>query len=266
MILERMAHLAPHRPTIILAAVMILLSGCVREHEVKICAHRGFWQCEDVPNAQNSLASLRMAQEYNFWGSEFDVHLTADDVAVVHHDGVKDGLPIHTSTYAQLSEKPLKNGEVLPTLEMYLDQGKESDCVLVIELKPEDSREQGDRLVDLCFAALKERDLWNPERVMFISFDLEICKKVAALAPEFTNQYLEGDLTPAELHKMGINGIDYEDVVFQEHPEWIEEAQKLGMSTNAWTVNTEEGMEYLIGLGIDCITTNKPLLLREILK
>lgn len=233
-----------------------------------ICAHRGFWKCEDVPNFENTLTSLRMAQEYGLWGSEFDVHITADDIVVVHHnDSTLAGLDIHTSTYEDLAATPLPNGEVIPTIDMYLEQGeKKADCMLVCEFKEEPSRERADKMIDVTIEALKAHNLFDPARVMFISFDLEVCKRIAAEYPEFVNQYLEGDLSPKEVKDLGINGIDYKYKVFYKHPEWIAEAHELGMSVNSWTVNTREDMEYLIGLGIDCITTNEPLLLREVLE
>ena len=230
-----------------------------------VCAHRGFWRSDEVPNAQNSIASLRLAQEHQLWGSEFDVHLTADDVVVVHHDDVKNGLSIHRHSYAELAAEPLKNGEVLPTIDMYLDQGAMSPCMLVLEFKPQDNRERADRMVDICFAALKERGLWDPSRVMFISFDIEICKRIAVEAPEFTNQYLSGSLSPMELKELGINGLDYHYSVFGRHPEWVEQAHALGMSVNVWTVDGQKDMRNLAEMGVDCITTNEPLKLLEVL-
>ncbi len=246
----------------LLAAALLLMPS----DSVNICAHRGYWKCGDIPNEQNSLASLRMAQEYGFWGSEFDVHLTIDGVAVVHHDDTKDGLLIHTTTYKELSEKPLSNGETLPTLESYLDQGwKNPSCMLVLELKPQKGRDETNALVDYCVKALKERKLYRPDRVMFISFDLEICKRLAVEAPEFTNQYLGGELEPEILHGYGINGLDYHFIAFHKHPDWVERAHRLGMSVNVWTVDSVKEMEYLLKLGVDCITTNEPLKLRELL-
>ena len=63
-------------------------------------------------------------------------------------------------------------------------------------------------MVDITFRKLKEHRLYDPDKVIFISFSMNICQKVAAEAPEFTNQYLNGDIAPADLHKDGINGID----------------------------------------------------------
>lgn len=234
--------------------------------EPRICAHRGFWKNAEAGKTQNSIASLRLAQENGFWGSEFDVHITADDVVVVNHDKTYGGLPIHSSTYAQLSARPQKNGEQLSTIQAYLDQGAQSPCMLVLELKNQESREKANKMLDICVEALQERGLLDPSRVMFISFDLEACGRIARELPEFTNQYLNGDLSPEELNQLGINGLDYNSVVLRRHPDWVERAHRLGMSTNVWTVDSRAGMKYFIGLGVDCITTNKPLQLRALLE
>ena len=37
------------------------------------------------------------------------------------------------------------------------------------------------------------------------------------------------------------------------------------MSTNVWTVNKREQMEQMAALKVDAITTNEPLLAREVL-
>ena len=37
------------------------------------------------------------------------------------------------------------------------------------------------------------------------------------------------------------------------------------MSVNVWTVNKKEDIQKMIDLGVDCITTNEPLLVRELL-
>ena len=236
------------------------------QEPVKICAHRGFWKCEEAGNAQNSLAALSEAQNQGFWGSEFDVHITKDDVVVVNHDPTFHAQPIQSRKYQNLSKKGrLANGEVLPTLDSYLDQGLGSPTMLVLELKTQKNRKRADKMMDDCIALLKGKGLWDPSRVMFISFDYEACKRLAALAPEFTIQYLEADKDPDTVHADGINGIDYHYSAFRKHPEWVERAHQLGMSVNAWTVNKADDMQYLIDLGVDCITTNEPLLLRSLL-
>ena len=233
---------------------------------IRIGAHRGFWDCDEAEHTENSIASLKAAQDHGFWGSEFDVHLTSDNEIVVHHDAHIEGQDIQKNTYSFLKQFKLANGESMPTLDEYLAQAENCpSTVLVLEFKTQYSKEHEDQLVNLAFKKLKEHGLYDPSRVMFISFSMNICKKVAAEAPEFTNQYLNGDIAPADLHKDGINGIDYSYKAIYKHPEWVKEAHDLGMSVNVWTVNKENDMKAMIALGVDCITTNKPLEVRNLL-
>lgn len=233
---------------------------------IRIAAHRGFWNCDESQHTENSIASLKTAQEYGLWGSEFDIHLTADDKIVVHHDAHIQGQEIRTSDFSSLLQYRLANGETMPTLDEYLEQGSKCpETMLVLEFKKQLDENRENKMVDMTFEKLKEHGLYDPARVMFISFSMNMCRKVAAEAPEFTNQYLNGDISPADLHKDGINGIDYHYKVFYKHPEWVKEAHDLGMSVNIWTVNKEDDMKAMIALGVDCITTNEPLLVRSLL-
>ena len=49
------------------------------------------------------------------------------------------------------------------------------------------------------------------------------------------------------------------------HEEWFDEARKFGLEINVWTVNDEGSMKYLIGKGVDYITTDEPELLQSLL-
>ena len=224
----------------------------------KVCAHRGFWQCQEAGYAQNSIAALRAAQDAGFWGSEFDVHLTADSVVVVNHDPSIAGIPIHTSTYRQLLGTRLPNGETIPTLNEYLHQGAKSACMMVLEVKPQDTVEATLELTRRCVWQLRAHGLLDPQRVMFISFSYDACKWITANLPGFGNQYLEGVEEPEKIHADGINGIDYNWVAFHKHPDWVERAHALGLTVNVWTVDSPEEMKYLKDLGVDVITTNRP--------
>ena len=231
-----------------------------------IVAHRGFWNCEQAGFSENSIASLKAAQQAGFWGSEFDVQMTADGVVIVNHNNDIEGLRIADHTWDELKGFLLPNGERRPTLDEYLRQGRRSArTVLVLEFKSQPSEELEDRMVEKTFAALRAHGLFRPDRVAFISFSRHICEKVAAEAPRFMNQYLNGELSPSRLAALGINGWDYMDLIVNLRGGWIEKAHKLGMSTNVWTVNKESAMEKFAAKGIDAITTNFPLVAREVL-
>ena len=54
--------------------------------------------------------------------------------------------------------------------------------------------------------------------------------------------------------------------VIKKQPEWIKEANDLGLKVNVWTVDEVEDMKWLIEQKVDFITTNEPVILQEELK
>lgn len=252
---------------------LIMLTGLsmadlsAQEKEIAIVAHRGFWNCDQAGLAKNSIAGLVQAQENDFWGSEFDVNMSKDGKLLVFHDGSVDGKSIEKNLASEFEYYRLKNGEPIPTVDQYLEQAKKyPETMLVYELKVHSNKKAESKAVRLSIEKLKEYDLFYPERVMFISFSKHICKEFAKLAPGFTVQYLEGDARPDELVKYGINGIDIRHSVLRNHPTMFNDARKNNMSINTWTVNKEADIRKMIELGVDQITSDYPLLVRQILQ
>ena len=250
---------------------LLLLAGCLmtacseKPAEPQVVAHRGYWKTEG--SAQNSIASILNAGRIGAYGSEFDVNLTCDGALVVNHDFTYHGLKIYENTLADLRCDTLRlsNGEIIPTLDEYLEASKQyPEMKLVFELKSEGDPQYEAVALPACVEAITR--LGVADRVEFISFSLSACKEFARLMPKNVVEYLGGEIAPAELHKMGISGIDYEYNVFYEHPEWIGEAHKLGMVVNTWTVNQEEDMRKLLELGVDQITTNEPELAQRVIR
>lgn len=237
--------------------------GTVQAQNTQVIAHRGFWKTDG--SAQNSIAALVKADSINCYGSEFDVWLTADNKLIVDHDGVFKGVRMETSTEKECTSIILDNGENLPTLKQYLSKAKQLKTRLILELKAHKTPEQETRAVKQIVKMIKKMGL--ADRTEYITFSRHACKEFIRLAPKDTPvYYLEGDLSPKELKEWGCAGPDYHLSVFKKHPEWIKECHDLGMKVNAWTVNDAKDMEWLIGEGVDFITTNEPVLLQEILK
>ena len=230
-----------------------------------IVAHRGAWKKMNLP--QNSIASLKLAIQLKFTGSEFDVRMTADDSLVINHDPEYHNLSIEKTNYADLIVFKLSNGEKLPTLGEYIKAGIKNNTAtrLVCEIKPSEiSKQRGQELAAKVVQLFQK--LHAQQIVTFISFDYDILKKVKDLNPMFTTQYLEGNKSPDQLKADGITGADYHFSVFKEHPDWIESAKKNKITLNAWTVNDVAEMDWLIANGFDFITTNEPELLSERIK
>ena len=247
---------------IIFLPLILVLAGFV-SGQTRVIAHRGFWDCQG--SAQNSLVSLHKAHEAACYGSEFDVIVTADGIPVIHHDDTIDSLVIEATNYDQIKDKRLKNGEILPTLEQYFIHGKACfPTKLILEIKPHSTKKKEIRAVATVVRMMKRYKM--QDQVEFISFSMNICKAILRLLPAAKVSYLNGDIAPQQLKADGITGLDYECEILEKKPEWVSQAKELGLTTNAWTVNDRKDMEILIGMGVDYITTNKPLLLKDILE
>ena len=229
--------------------------------QTQVIAHRGFWKTEG--SAQNSIAALKKAAEERLYGSEFDVQVTLDGKLIVNHDAKFQGFVIAETPFKELKKIKLKNGEKLPTLKKYLKAGKKQDIQLILEIKSHKSKEVEDKMAADIVKMVKKMGL--QKQVEYIAFSLNICEQLAKLTPESEIAYLNGNLPPAELKKKGINGIDYNQKVLEKHPEWVEEAHRLGMKVNVWTVNKEDMMRKFIDMKVDYITTDYPLETQKLL-
>ncbi len=96
----------------------------LRTHRPLLLGHRGARAFKPLP--ENTLASFDRALADGCDGFEFDVRLTADNVAVVCHDAKTEDAEIASATVAQLSN--------LPRLEDVLARYNDS-AFLDIELK-----------------------------------------------------------------------------------------------------------------------------------
>jgi glycerophosphoryl diester phosphodiesterase len=197
------------------------------------------------------------------YGSEFDVHLTADNILVIFHDDKILNIPIQTSNYSDIMDLKLANGEKIPTLEKYLNKGKIYTVRLIFELKPHATPERNREAAQACVKMVTGLGL--QDRTEYITFNLDAGKELIRLAPGAQISYLNGDLSPAQLKEVGFTGLDYNHNVMKEHPEWFDEAKKAGLLINVWTVNDPALIKELARKGADFITTDRPVEAQEIL-
>ncbi|QCX52454.1 glycerophosphodiester phosphodiesterase family protein [Elizabethkingia sp. JS20170427COW] len=225
--------------------------------QTQLIAHRGYWNTPN-PTAKNSVEALKNTQKIKVYGSEFDVHQTKDGVLVINHDNDINGVVIADTNFGDLKNQKLSNGEAIPTLKDYLITGsKDQNLKLIVEIKPTQSKELDEKIAQSTLALVKQLKLEN--HVEYISFSLNTCKALKAYQPSVKVQYLMGDLSPAQVKEIGLDGIDYYYKIFQKNPEWIAQAKSLGLITNAWTVNDIKVYQELEKLGIDFITTDTPV-------
>ena len=250
---------------LILAAAMLLTGSAAVAAQPKVISHRGYWT---APNsAQNSLASFTKADSVGVFGSEIDVWLTADDKLIVNHDRVYKGTDINMekSTLKEITSIVLPNGENIPTLDAYLRlvAGK-PNTRLILEMKSLSDLKREDLAAEKIVKALRKYNLLD--RTDIIAFSINACLAFKKLLPDGRIFYLNGDLAPRSIKKLGLTGIDYSMSVLRKNPKWVEQAHKEGLEVNVWTVDTEEDMRYFIDLGVDYITTDYPERLQALLK
>ncbi len=252
---------------IYLSLLFILFIAVYGRSQTEIIAHRGFWKTDG--SAQNSIAALMKADSVRVYGSEVDIWLSSDGIPVVNHDAdvTLDGekLIVQDTPASILRKVKLANGEPLPTMEEYLDAFSQcKHTKLIIEFKTHRAKEREDELAEKVINMVHKRGL--QDRVEYISFGINFVQQVRKLDPNAPVYYLNGDLSPGVLATMGLSGFDYHFNVLYQKPEWVKEAHALGQKVNVWTVNKPEDIQKTIDLKVDYITTDEPLLVKEILQ
>ena len=224
---------------LILAAAMLLTGSAAVAAQPKVISHRGYWT---APNsAQNSLASFTKADSVGVFGSEIDVWLTADDKLIVNHDRVYKGTDINMekSTLKEITSIVLPNGENIPTLDAYLRLvATKPNTRLILEMKSLSDLKREDLATEKIVKALRKYNLLD--RTDIIAFSINACLAFKKLMPDGRIFYLNGDLAPRSIKKLGLTGIDYSMSVLRKNPKWVEQAHKEGLEVNVWTVDTEE--------------------------
>lgn len=230
-----------------------------------VVSHRGAFKKNSFP--ENSIAALREAIRLQCTGSEFDVRMSVDDSLVINHDPRYQNRQIDKTTYQELIQAKLSNGETFPTLREFLTAGLQNNrqTRLVVEIKPSDIGKDRARLIAERVVKLVD-ELNATPKVVYISFDYDILKKILQLHPNAPTQYLNGDKTPEQLKEDHIQGADYNISVFKKNPDWIARAQKSGIILNAWTVNDPADMKWLLSQKFEFITTNEPEMLLSMTK
>ncbi len=232
------------------------------QHRPLIFGHRG--ASHAAP--QNTLAAFRAAAEMGADGVELDVHLSADGVPVVIHDGRVDAVTDGTGNVACLTLAQLQSldagvrfssafaGERIPTLEQVLLTFG-SGMLINIELKSTNRR---DAALETAVVALVRR-LGLTERVWFSSFKPFSLSQARLLAPEIPcgllydalgiGAHLLGPITPHEaLHPHHV-------LLSKER---IRRAHSRGLWVATWTVDDISRAQVLADWGVDAIITNEP--------
>jgi glycerophosphoryl diester phosphodiesterase len=243
-------------------------------------AHRGGAQL--MP--ENTLAAFADAMARGCDGTELDVQLTSDGVAVVHHDfRLKAGLARRNGVWLtepgprikDLSLAELRQFDVgtaqpgvayalthpllkpisapVPTLKDVVALALARQFVLFVELKCDASEDSADP-VALADAAYAE----SGDQAVYVGFDWRALARIRQLGGVcwFTTDRLQGDARPVIDAIVQADGQGW----FPNFPDATLEnvvyAHTCGLKVGAWTVNDLADMHGLKGL--DAICTDRP--------
>lgn len=219
---------------------------------VAYIAHRGYAENSAY---KNTIVAYENAAKSTYFGIETDVHATSDGVIVCNHDEdvvFNDGsnLKIATSTYAQLTQKPLKgtNDVYICTFEDYLKVCARYLKLAVVELKPIFNTAQIGKIMTLIATNYIAQDVY------FISFEManllacrnynsfENCLYLTKTA-EGVQQAYENNFG-VDVYWKTINN----SIVKQFHAK--------GLKVGVWTVNNRFVRTYMDTLSVDFLTSD----------
>lgn len=260
-------------------------------------AHRG----GAALRPENTLAAFSHAVALGADGAELDVQLSADGVAVVHHDfrlnpgyarldgawldapgpRLKDltleqlrrydlGRVRPGSDYA--AAHPLQQaaeGARVPALREVIAVAKAAPAFrLLIELKSDRSEDSADplALADAALAAVEAADFLSG--AIFVGFDWRALAQVKQRQPDAviwcsTDRDVEGAAALFEVIRR-MDGAGWFPHFSQMTQAAAALAGSYGLALGAWTVNEESEMQRLLALGLDAICTDRPDLLASL--
>lgn len=228
-----------------------------------ILAHRG----ASGHYPENTMVAFEKSLDLKCDGIELDIHLTSDNILVVHHDFVLGRTSngkgyIKDKTLNELKRldagswfDPQYSQEKIPTLEEVFDLVKSTDHLLNIEIKAGSRIYKGieNQLVEL----IKSYDFLD--RCMISSFDHYALYEISELYQEiYTGALYECSLFEPWHYcsRIKANAIHPNFQIINE--ELIAKCYEHGIDINTYTVNDLETMRTLAALGVNCIITNYP--------
>lgn len=234
--------------SLLLVIVIVLTASAARP---KVVAHRGYWNTPG--SAQNSIRGLVKADSIKADAVEFDVWLASDDVLMVDHDGVINGLSVQKTPSTELRKIKLANGENMPTVEEFLDKAKDLSVDLVFEIKWHEDPARENLCVKKSIEMVKKYGL--EDRTIYITFSPNVYEQLGKAG---VPHYFLSAISPEEMVERGGDGPDFHIFYFRKHPDWIPAYKALGMPINIWTVSNVEDTKYCIENDVDYITTDNP--------
>ena len=227
-----------------------------------VLAHRG----ARTVAAENTLEAFTTALAQGADGVELDVHRTADDGLVVHHDAEAAELGL-------LADRSVREVQIarpeIPSLAEVLDACAGTLVNIEIKNLPTDADyDATDRAADLVVELLASRG--RRDDVLVSSFNLSTIDRVRDRDPSIPTGFLtiqdpREELTVAAERGHGALHPFFAWLTDEVAPAVMARARELDVAVNAWTVNEEADMRRLATAGVASIITDVPDVGRRVL-
>ncbi|MDJ0852386.1 MAG: glycerophosphodiester phosphodiesterase family protein [Myxococcota bacterium] len=227
-----------------------------------VIAHRG----ASAHRPENTLPAYALAVEQRADMIEIDLHLTRDGAVVIAHDEALGGLggvgEIADATLDEVRALDAGGGEQVPTLDEVLDAFG-SAIPFNLELKWA-SAGLYPGLEELALEAVRSRGLLA--RTLFSSFQDAVLARLRALEPAARLAFLVSPRDAGRaLERAGAVGAEALNPWFRlATGDLIEAAHAAGLTVFPYTVDPEDEMRRLLGLGVDGLFTNHPGRMRRL--
>ncbi len=211
--------------------------------------------------------AVRLGYDY----VETDVHLTSDGVLVAFHDDVLDRVTDRRGEIAQMPWSEVREAKVsgvepIPLLEDLLG----AFPALRVNIEP-----KSDDAVDALAETLTRCDA--VDRVLVCSFvDRRVARARERIGPRLCTGLGQKGVAKLIAASRGIGRPRFVDAAAQvpaAHKgipivtrRLIDTAHRLGLAVHVWTIDEPDEMDRLLDLGVDGIMTDRPSVLRDVLK
>ena len=245
-----------------------------------VIAHRG-WHGDGA--GENSFEAFRRAAAEGITVLETDLHRTRDGVLVALHDPTLDRTtdgtgPVAARTWAQVRRLAVRGGGTVPRLEDLLAidgvgwviDAKADDVVDPLAALLGDRGPTGHPVSVGTFDAARHHRLRRhlPAWVDVAAGRRDVQALVVAartagrVAPGPTGRVVAA--LPRRLDVVQVPPTDAGRTVLDRA--FVAIAHAAGLPVQAWTINTEEEVRRLIGMGVDGIITDRPAMARAVVE
>jgi glycerophosphoryl diester phosphodiesterase len=235
--------------------------------------HRG-WHYDDLAGMENSLSAFRRAVREGYHYLETDVHATSDGVVVVHHDAALDRTtdasgPIARQPWRVVRTAKIGGREPVSRLEDVLEELP--DAFFNIDVKVSraiepliDTLRRTNAYSRVCVASFSEARL---ERVRRSAGDgLLTSMGTRAIARLWAAGRLPAFVRGGRGHQRIAQVPVRQGRLTIVDKRLIAAARRRGIEVHVWTIDEPDQMHELIDLGVDGIMTDRPGVLRDVLR